>query len=255
MTDERTKDGQEIIRSVREEHGWRMPEPDGEIRQAVEAHLQKFLGANAMVWHEIVSDLVHIDVYKFSPTPDRPFYTLVTLGMSDLPMTVPTGLENMARAELMLCLPPEWPLDSAMEITSQGDLADFNNFWPIHTLKYLARMPHEFQTWLGWGHSISNGNPPENIANTNFTGNIIGPTVTLPDEFVQLKVGDREVWFYGVFPVYSEEMSFKTDHPDGADALFKRFEAAGIVELVDIARQNVCSSRSLGTLFSKSFPN
>lgn len=250
MSDERTKGGQEIIRSVREERGWTPPELDGEVREAVEAHLERFLGDSSSVWHEIISDLVHIDVYKFEPTPERPYFTLVTSGMSDLPMTVPQGVEGMARAELMLCLPPDWPLGHTGEVSTQGDLADFNNYWPIHTLKYLARMPHEYQTWLGWGHSIPNGDPPQPVANTKFVGTVIGPVVTLPDEFVQLEVGDKTVWFYAIYPVYAEEMQFKIDNPEGADALFERFEKAKVTELVDPLRKNVCARRLFGRFLS-----
>lgn len=42
-------------------------------------------GVLAFVWHELVSDLVHLDVHVAEPTPARPYYTVVTSGMSDRP--------------------------------------------------------------------------------------------------------------------------------------------------------------------------
>ncbi|ANE43262.1 suppressor of fused domain protein [Deinococcus puniceus] len=240
MTDNKTKGGQDIIRSTPEERGWVIPEQDSEIREAVEAHVERFLGPSSSVWHEIVSDLVHIDVYKFEPTPERPFLTLVTSGMSDLPMTVPEGMEGAARAELLICLPPEWPLGQLGDSTTQGELADFNNYWPIQTLKFLARLPHQNRTWLGWGHSIPLGDSENPIANTDFIGCVIGPAITMPDEFVGLEIGDKVVWFYAIYPVFPEEMQFKIDTPNGGDALFELFEQAGVSELVDVNRKNVC---------------
>ncbi|WP_295816256.1 suppressor of fused domain protein [uncultured Deinococcus sp.] len=250
MDDEKTRGGQPIYRYSTNERGWVVPKIDAEIKGAVEAHLTRFLGHDSIVWHEIISDLVHIDVYKFDPTPQRPYYTLVTSGMSDRPMTVPEKLEEMQRAELLICLPPDWPLGKAGESTSEGDLGDFNNYWPIHMLKYLARMPHEYRTWLGWGHSIPNGEPPAAFADTNFVGSVVGPVVTLPDEFVKLDVGDSTVWFYAIYPVYAEELQFKIDNSGGADALFGRFEKAGVTELVDPLRKNVCAKRKFGRFFS-----
>ncbi|MFQ8729788.1 MAG: suppressor of fused domain protein [Enterocloster bolteae] len=26
-----------------------------------------------------------------------------------------------------------------------------SEYWPIRLIKYLARFPHEYSTWLGWG--------------------------------------------------------------------------------------------------------
>lgn len=244
MAEEYTKGGQPIIRGkVDEDRGWTPPEVNGEIRSVVERHLAQFLPARSTVWHEIISDLVHIDVYCFVPTPERAFYTLVTSGMSDLPMNVPEGLEDMARAELLICLPPDWKIGQLGDTLAQDDLEDFSNYWPIHMLKYLARMPHEYHTWLGWGHSIPNGQSPEPFANTSFVGTVIGPVVTLPDEFVSVQVDDQTVWFYGLYPVYAEEMQFKIDTPEGADALFEKFESAGVTELIDLQRPNVMTSR------------
>ena len=78
----------------------------------------------------------------------------------------------------------------------------------------------------------------------------MGPVVTLPDEFVKLDVGDSTVWFYAIYPVYAEELQFKIDNSGGADALFGRFEKAGVTELVDPLRKNVCAKRKFGRFFS-----
>lgn len=52
-------------------------------------------------FHEIVSPDIHIDVAIIEPTPERNYYTLVTMGMGAHRMSVPLSLEgeNFDRAE------------------------------------------------------------------------------------------------------------------------------------------------------------
>lgn len=51
--------------------------------------------------------------------------------------------------------------------------------------------------------------------------------------------------FYSLIPLYQEEMEFKLKK--GLDSLYQKFDAAGINELLDINRKNVC--RKLFGLF------
>src|SRR5262245_6536122 len=59
--------------------------------KAIGDHIERHLGAYPMVWHEIVSHLVHIDLHIVPPSKKRPYYSVVTSGMSDQPMSVPKG--------------------------------------------------------------------------------------------------------------------------------------------------------------------
>src|SRR5262249_26066204 len=84
---------------------WAEDEP---ARAAVERPIERSFGPIAWVSHEVASPVVHIDVHVVEPSSQRPFYTLVTSGMSDQPMTVPDkALEagHHELAELMICLP------------------------------------------------------------------------------------------------------------------------------------------------------
>ncbi len=112
--------GAEILRHQPREREFEPATGDSSAIEQIEAHIEEHLGEVDQVWHEMVSDLVHIDIYQIPPTVDRPFWTLVTTGMSDLPMTVPEGAEDYTYAELMLCLPPDWKM-------SQQDFEDENN--------------------------------------------------------------------------------------------------------------------------------
>jgi len=69
-------------------------------------------------------------------------------------MMVPRELHPRWRwAELVLCLSRDWPV-------GQTDINDERHFWPLPWLWKLARFPHEYRTWLGYGHTVPNGDPP-----------------------------------------------------------------------------------------------
>ena len=161
--------------------------------------------------------MIHLDVLSVPATPDRAFHALVTSGVSDRAMNVPEELEGVfSRAELMVALSPQWPLD--MEA-----FKDDANYWPIRWLKQIGRLPHDYDTWIGWGHTIPNEDPPKRIANTDFTGIMLWPPYWLPPEFFQLetKQGDT-ITFYCLVPLYQEEMDLKLHK--GAEALEKRLD-------------------------------
>lgn len=200
--------------------------------QAIDDHVAEHIGKIENVWHEIVSDIVHIDVHVVPPRPERPYYTLVTSGMSDLPMNAPEGAADWKYAELMLCLPPDWLL------TTEA-FKDERNYWPVRWLKTLARFPHEYETWLSVAHTIPNGEPPEPLAdNTRFTGFMLVPPLTTSVEFHELLVPPlRTIHFHALLPLTAAEMAFKLKH--GADALMERLEKAKVTELMDIRRKSV----------------
>ncbi|MEO5802443.1 MAG: suppressor of fused domain protein [Verrucomicrobiota bacterium] len=204
--------------------------------QAIDEHIKKHIGEVSWVFHEIISDLVHIDVHFVNPTNERPFFTLVTSGMSARAMKVPEGAEELSYAELVLCLPPNWQV-------LQEDFKNEDNYWPIRLLKMLARMPHEYETWLGAGHTLPNGDPPEPLAgNTNFCGAILASPILAPDGFGALQATpELTIHFYSVIPLYAEEMNLKLSK--GAEVLFERLEEDQVSELIDVKRKNVAKKR------------
>lgn len=198
----------------------------------IEKHIEKHIGKVSLVFHELLSDLVHLDVHQVPPTEDRPYWTLVTSGMSDLPMTVPDGAEVFAHAELMLCLPTSWKME-------QTDWKDEAYYWPIRWLKTCARFPHEYKTWLGWGHTLPNGDPPEPYApNTQFSCMMLGLPRTVSTEFFSLKVRpDKVIHFYGLYPLYPGELEMKLKK--GADHLETLFDKNKISEIVNLNRPDI----------------
>nr|WP_216857383.1 suppressor of fused domain protein [Paenibacillus tritici] len=187
------------------------------------------------VFHELISDIVHIDVNIMEATPDEPYRVLYTNGMSDLPMTLPQEIreeyKHLERAELMMFLPADWPL-------TQEDFESEENYWPIRLMKMLARFPHMYQTWLGYGHTIPNTEDYEPYAsNTGLSGVIL---YALPEEVSTGHTKDgNQVQVYFLVPLYREEMEFKLE--SGMDELVdKLFELPEDFLVLDPNRRNAC---------------
>ncbi|WP_369977722.1 suppressor of fused domain protein [Xanthomonas bundabergensis] len=204
--------------------------------EQISAHIERHLGPIAGVLHEIVSDTVHIDVHVVPACADVPYLRLVTSGMSDLPMTLSEGVEAPRHMELMLSLPADWPL-------RQQDFEDERHYWPIRLLKTLTRLPHKHATWLGFGHTVPNGDPAEPYApGVGFDGAIVLPPVSAPEAFGELVIdADKTIVFMTIVPLYPEEMALKLKK--GSEALLDRFDAKGVGDIVEPGRVNVARKR------------
>jgi hypothetical protein len=214
---------------------WSAPQGE-EFIQQISEHIEKHLGPVASVFHEIVSDTVHIDVHFVKPTPDFPYIRLVTSGMSDLPMTMPEGVSASPYAELMITLPADWKTD-------QESFNDEAWYWPVRLLKQLARLPHKHQTWLGFGHTVPNGDPAEPYApNTALCGAIVLPSITVSSEFHTLEIpGVKTISFHSVVPLHAREMELKLRL--GTDKLLDRFDKKGFNDIVDVNRADATAKK------------
>lgn len=233
--DDVSPSGAPIYRHEGKERDFSAPHEHARNLEEIEAHLEKYIGKVGTVFHEIVSDLIHLDVLYIPASSDRPYSVLVTSGVSDIPMAVPEGMEDFDRAELLIALPKSWPI-------SDEAFKEESNYWPVRWLKYIGRLPHEYDTWIGWGHTIPNGNPPEPISNTEFIGVMVSPPYWLDSDFFQLSAKNGDVIsFYQLIPLYAEEMELKLNK--GVEDLERRFEKNNIGHVLDITRPNVAKSK------------
>ncbi|MGV3504098.1 MAG: suppressor of fused domain protein [Adhaeribacter sp.] len=215
---------------------------DGENIDLISDHIEKYVGPIESVFHEIVSDQVHIDVHWVKPTGKYPFHVLVTSGMSDKPMNVPAEIEAPKYLELCVLLPGDWKIEGKNYETMEKVFSDENAYWPIRWLKIIARFPHSFNTWIGWGHTIPNGENAEPFAESTKLGCVmLLPSITLPKEFFELRTDKKTINFLCLFPLYKEEMDFKLKH--GSDKLLNKFDQFGINDMVDPGRKNVCEKK------------
>lgn len=192
----------------------------------------------SFVFHEIASLDIHLDVYVWPPTPERPVWTLVTSGMSDRAMKMPEHLAEYSRAELMLTLPGDWPID---QIKTLGEETKYS--WPILVLKNLARLPFAIDGYLSWGTTTqANRELTDTYPFSDFNGVLIShPLVADPEEFYQLTVGNDSVVFWGVYFIYTDELAYSFEH--GGGALADLLDEANIHHSLIPRRASVLESR------------
>ena len=234
---ETTEGGSTIMRHEARDESWTPPAEgiDGAM-ECITAHLEGIYGEVGMVFHEIMSDTVHLDVHHIPPSASHPYHILFTTGMSDLPMSIPDGIDVERRAELMIALPEHWKM-------SQDDWKDERWYWPIRAMKTLARLPHEYDTWLTHAHTLPNGDPAEAYAEgVPFTCAMIVPPLLLPpdDHVIELPNGES-LRFLSVLWLHPGEMDLKLEK--GSDELYDRLDTIDCSELVDLERPDVSRRR------------
>jgi hypothetical protein len=197
-------------------------------------HIEKYFGKDFFVLDEEQSSTVHVDVHVVRPTSKRPFFTLLTSGMSDLDMRVPEGLEDLALAELCLCLPKDWPL--AMD---DFGWREPKYFWPIAILKDAAKYPHIHQTWFSWGHTVGSVDRPEPLhGETCFTGIMLVNPATFPEGADRVETKDgRTIHYLALIPLLDQEMKFKRKFD--SDTLEEKLVEADVTELLNPGRSSV----------------
>lgn len=198
---------------------------------AVEKHIEKYFGNFEQVLHEVYSPDIHVDIAICPPTPERNFYTLVTMGMGAHKMAVPDELAEVGldRAELCICLPPDWKFSEQNQMW----------YWPMGLLKYIARIPIIEDTWIGIGHSATCKEPLAD--NTALCGAIISCSAVMGKEKgctnCKLPNGER-VTFYGVLPIYQQELEYKLKF--GYQRLLSKLEKYSFI--VDVDRPDSCAN-------------
>ena len=207
-------------------------------------HIEKYLGTVESVLHEIISSIVHIDILYIKPSDRYPFNILVTSGVSDKPMTVPQGAEDHRFAELLILLPRDWPLEFE-NFKVLSETIDETAYWPIRWLKTIAMFPHSYDTWVGWGHTIPNGENAEPLAdNTKLGCILLMPSISIPIDFYKLTTQDgKAIEFFCLYPLYKEEMEYKLKN--GTDKLLDKFDKYGVKDLINSQRPNTCIKKGL----------
>jgi tetratricopeptide (TPR) repeat protein len=195
----------------------------------IESHIEKYFGKFKSVFHEVVSPDIHVDIVIIEPVPERNYYVLTTMGMGAHRMHVPETLKELERAELIICLPPEWNLQN---------LNDENSYWPLRWLKIMARLPIEQDTWLGWGHTVPNGMPFAD--NTRFTTMMLLNPGAFDEDCCECAMpGGGTVNFYQMIPLYEEEADYKIQND--AEKLLELFNDEDL-EYVKLDRKNAAKT-------------
>ena len=129
-------------------------------------------------------------------------FALVTSGMSDLPLRIPPGVGDAAprRVELIFyCAEPKQEY--------------------LETLRWVARFPHDQKTWLSFGHTVPNGNPPAPFWGSEILDTLLFmPTIVQRDQVLpeKLVLSGDPVHFLWVVPLATPECNLKLAKGFGA---------------------------------------
>src|SRR5206468_473160 len=123
----------------------------------------------------------------------------------------------------------------------EGD-GEKNWYWPVRWLRWMARFPHEHDTWFAFGHTMPNGDPPQPLTpETKLCAMVLLPSLTVPKAMWDLDDNAKRITFLSLWPLYVEELDLKLKQ--GTDPLIKKFEEFRITDLVDLHRPNVCAPK------------
>ncbi len=176
-------------------------------------------GPSDVVFHEMLPRAPHIDVYRFPPSGEANFYTYVTGGMSDLAMNSPAELgAEFRRAELVFYTEDE-----------REEYAE--------VLRWLAHFVHDNNTWLHWGHTMPNGQPPEPIFGTEDLDTFLFTPSPDPEVGEELKIESDPVHLVRLMPISTAECQLKLDQ--GVDALYSLLDANNISLVFSSNRKSV----------------
>jgi len=185
-----------------------------------EEHYQRFFGPITRdIMHSTDVRAVHVDIYQFEPTPERPFWTLITSGMSnERQIELEDCEDGMApRAEILM-----------YAAEPQG--------WMFSVLKGLAEMPFDDNTCLHWGHTVPNG-MPMTAAPSLLTSFLFVPPFCEPPEFNELEIDGDNVDFLWMIPITEAEREFAIQH--GSEKLYEKLEDADMPIAMDEQRKSV----------------
>ncbi|MBU2020202.1 MAG: suppressor of fused domain protein [Bacteroidetes bacterium] len=163
---------------------------------------------------------------------DLKIKALVTNGLSNFTMTVPENADQLPNAEIYFCLPSYWDLNDPSP----------NFQWPKTWLVKLWKHTVEKNTWLGHGHTIrcsaEYASISENMKQNHFF--LVNP-IYLKEHFGIDKTKDSGIQYFGIIPIFGEEMDFKQGK--GTLALLKKLLQKSHSEKLDDFRESVLKGR------------
>ena len=221
--------------------------------QQIADHIERTIGVSPMIFHEIKSEGIKLDLFIVPPTRQPPseehplgtsHFTVITAGLSAKPQAVPDDAreEISPLQELMIALPGDWPGMNADGTFDKNVINDEKHWWPFAFLKMVARMPAEYQTFLAPGVTIPNGEEAAPFASNTKFGCMMTFLPMLSPSAAHLKIDDNtRIDFYALWPIYPEEMQLKLDQ--GLEPLLKKMMEAEISELISLDRPNLCKKK------------
>lgn len=189
--------------------------------QAVSEFIDRTFNTEPLVNHEIISPLVHVDIWCVPPASDRPWVTMLTSGMAELAQPAHPKFKGYSRIELVMAVPPDWPLAADPGTPS-------TRTWPLQLLREIARYPHVMGKPVGLGHTLEAPALARN--DLGYSAVMLGAPSVFGDGDVRFRVRREEVVFLSVIPIFPAELAFARHA--GSSALWDRLLPVPVPELV-----------------------
>ncbi len=113
----------------------------------------------------------------------------------------------------------------------------------VANFSITARFPHLYESWLWYGHTVTNGDSLEPFASdVGFCGGLLSSPVLCDKDAWCLEISpEKQIQFLSMNPVYLEELLFAWKV--GADALIEGLDEIEVTEVVVKDRKNVCEGQ------------
>lgn len=156
--------------------------------------IEENFGRIEKIYQDVGYDDFYLDMAQINPTKEKPYYTIITLGMGEHKMYNQNNENFSSFAEFIISLPPDWNLDN-----------DSYN-WILDNLVHLAYIPFTFYFSYEWGYLENNFEPFS--SNTKLSAvSILYPEMKKENSGL-LKLENRNLQFYQIVPLYDEEYTF-----------------------------------------------
>ncbi len=164
---------------------------------------------------------LEIEVEVVKPTKEKPYYILITNGLSKYEMKIPRHVETNSFCELVIYLPADWKLFNP----------NINYYWPVKSLFEISKMIVNNYEWITFSSVISFKRKVSD--NSSYNGFLF--ITGVDDEAV---INEKNISFYSLIPVYKEEISYAKQY--GGERLFNDLVENGLVfpPIINIKRNN-----------------
>lgn len=190
--------------------------------EAMATHCER-LGEPGWVDHEFALmqwPAVHARTHR--PTPDRPWVTLRTEGMSDEPLDAPSG-SKLDRVELLVY----WSGASDDDVPP----------WLTHVLRATGHIPHDNDSYYDVFDTVQLTDPGDAFPGTSLVGAFIRRPTLEPEDWATMPHRDGTVTFLELVLVTIDEIDYWADA--GGEALNARLVDAGVTAVGDPQRSSV----------------
>lgn len=182
-------------------------------------HYRLFLGDPVAVWHAASTRIPRVDLLEYPATEERPFWTYLTSGMSDVEQTLSAGS-------------PEWVVPRTELMIYTEDRAP----WAAKLLHGFARYPFDFATHFFWWHTVPVGGPIDG-ENAHLSSLVFLPPYFEEDGFDELVIDDAPVRTLWTVAITEAEREYAMVY--GTHKLEQLFEKAQLSPITAPNRKSV----------------